>query len=130
MSSRVPGARQPDPDRYDHQNAHCDLLVVGAGIAGMAAALAAAEAGPEPAVAATVDRGLIDEETAKLLEQLAPREREVVHLRHFEDLSLPEIALRLGLSVSSVKTHYYRGLTKLRTHLVPGADERRGREAT
>ncbi len=36
---------QPDPDRYAHRYAHCDVLVVGAGPAGLAAALAAAEAG-------------------------------------------------------------------------------------
>ena len=35
----------PDPDRYEHSYAHCDVLVVGAGPAGLAAALAAARAG-------------------------------------------------------------------------------------
>ena len=35
----------PDPDRYDHMHAHCDVLVVGAGPAGIAAALAAGRAG-------------------------------------------------------------------------------------
>lgn len=35
----------PDADRYVHRNAHCDVLVVGAGPAGLAAALAAAESG-------------------------------------------------------------------------------------
>ena len=37
--------RSPDPDRYAQRYAHCDVLVVGAGPAGLAAALAAAEAG-------------------------------------------------------------------------------------
>jgi sarcosine oxidase, subunit alpha len=35
----------PDPDRYDKRHAHCDVLVVGAGPAGLAAALAATRAG-------------------------------------------------------------------------------------
>jgi sarcosine oxidase subunit alpha len=35
----------PDPDRYAPRFAHCDVLVVGAGPAGLAAALAAADAG-------------------------------------------------------------------------------------
>ena len=35
----------PDPDRYANRFAHCDVLVVGAGSAGLAAALAAGEAG-------------------------------------------------------------------------------------
>ena len=36
---------EPDPDRYDHRNAHCDVLVVGAGPAGLMAALVAGRAG-------------------------------------------------------------------------------------
>jgi len=35
----------PDPDHYDKMNAHCDVLVVGAGPAGLAAALAASRSG-------------------------------------------------------------------------------------
>src|SRR5918911_877755 len=37
--------REPDPDRYAPRHAHCDVLVVGAGPAGLAAALAASETG-------------------------------------------------------------------------------------
>ncbi len=37
--------RQEDPDFYDRIHAHCDVLVVGAGPAGLAAALAAARSG-------------------------------------------------------------------------------------
>src|ERR1700734_3166577 len=37
---RTPGV--PDPDRYLHRYAHCDVLVIGAGPAGLAAAAAAA----------------------------------------------------------------------------------------
>ncbi len=36
---------EPDPDRYDHVHAHCDVLVVGAGPAGLAAARTAAQSG-------------------------------------------------------------------------------------
>ncbi len=39
------GAGKADPDCYDIVHAHCDVLVVGSGAAGLAAARAAAEAG-------------------------------------------------------------------------------------
>jgi len=38
-------ASEPDPDRYEHQFAHCDVLVIGGGPAGLAAAHAAAASG-------------------------------------------------------------------------------------
>ena len=38
-------SRLPDPDHYEHAHAFCDLLVVGAGPSGIAAAQAAAESG-------------------------------------------------------------------------------------
>jgi sarcosine oxidase subunit alpha len=37
--------RGPDPDRYEHRHAHCDVLVVGGGPTGLAAALAAGASG-------------------------------------------------------------------------------------
>jgi sarcosine oxidase subunit alpha len=40
-----------DPDRYEKMNAHCDVLVVGGGPAGLAAALAAARTGARVIVA-------------------------------------------------------------------------------
>ena len=37
--------RESDPDSYEHRNAHCDVLVAGAGPAGLMAALVAARSG-------------------------------------------------------------------------------------
>ena len=45
---------EPDPDNYEKLWAHCDLLIVGAGPAGLAAALTAARAGAQTLV---VDEG-------------------------------------------------------------------------
>ncbi len=46
---RAPTA--PDPDIYEHRNAHCDVLVAGAGPAGLMAALAAGQAGARVIIA-------------------------------------------------------------------------------
>jgi sarcosine oxidase subunit alpha len=36
---------QPDPDIYEHQYIHCDVLIIGAGISGIMAAKTAAKNG-------------------------------------------------------------------------------------
>jgi sarcosine oxidase subunit alpha len=38
-------ASEPDPDHYEHRYAHCDVLVIGGGVSGLASASAAAQAG-------------------------------------------------------------------------------------
>jgi len=45
MAGMGRAAEAADPDRYEHMHAHCDVLVVGAGPAGLAAALAAGRSG-------------------------------------------------------------------------------------
>lgn len=47
--SRAPAVA--DEDRYEHRNAHCDVLIAGAGPAGLMAALAAAKAGARVLIA-------------------------------------------------------------------------------
>ena len=72
MAGIAPTPSGKDPDRYDKQNAHCDLLIVGAGPAGLAAALAASGSGcriilvddqPEPGGSLLWDRTQIAEES-------------------------------------------------------------------
>ncbi|WP_332701208.1 2Fe-2S iron-sulfur cluster-binding protein, partial [Devosia sp.] len=59
--------KQADPDHYAQQYAFCDVLVVGAGAAGLAAALAAAETGASVILAdeqPELGGGLLDERNA------------------------------------------------------------------
>lgn len=51
------------------------------------------------------------------LGRLSPRQRAVFILRHFEDLSLEEIASQLGLDVGTVKAHLARAVSRLREEL-------------
>src|SRR5580700_6065193 len=51
------------------------------------------------------------------LAKLSPRQRAVFTLRHFEDMSLEEIGVTLGLDVGTVKAHMFRAVGKLRVEL-------------
>lgn len=72
---------------------------------------------------------IVDTELAHHLRHLAPREAEVIRLCHVERLSFPSIGEQLGISRSSVKTHYYRAIEKLRRVLPKTADEEAGHDA-
>jgi len=45
LAGIAPAPEGKDPDRYDKQHAHCDLLIIGGGPSGLAAALSAANSG-------------------------------------------------------------------------------------
>ena len=49
------------------------------------------------------------------IDELPPRQRSVLLLRHAEGLSLEEIATALGCSLGTVKSSLHRGLRKLET---------------
>ncbi|MFI6505053.1 SigE family RNA polymerase sigma factor [Nonomuraea typhae] len=51
------------------------------------------------------------------LDRLPTRMREAIMLRYYEDMSEPEIALALGISVGTVKSTVSRGMAKLRLEL-------------
>jgi len=43
----------------------------------------------------------------------------VIRLKHFEDLTFEQIAQRLSISANTAKTHYYRGLQRLKPWVAP-----------
>jgi RNA polymerase sigma-70 factor (ECF subfamily) len=84
----------------------------------MACRLAAAGSSPS-GKAARRERAVL---LADALEQLPADYREVIILRHFEDLSFPEVAQRLERSEDSVKKTWVRALAALRRSLGGKAD--------
>jgi RNA polymerase sigma-70 factor (sigma-E family) len=79
---------------------------------------------PETAVAGPADQ--VDERTALLaaLRQLPPRQRAVVVLRYWEDLTDAQIGAALGCSPGTVRSQLSRALAKLReSPVLGGGDE-------
>jgi RNA polymerase sigma factor (sigma-70 family) len=63
----------------------------------------------------------------RALAGLPPRQRTVLVLRYYNDLSEVEIAGMLGCSVGTVKSQASRGLARLREVAVPDAEPTEGR---
>lgn len=70
-----------------------------------------------PASAPGADQAVLLDEDARLvlaaLDRLSQRQREVLVLRYWSDLSEAEIASTLGISTGAVKTHAHRGTAAL-----------------
>lgn len=67
-----------------------------------------------------VDRIVMREDQQQVIDALRAlprRQRDCVTLRYYLDLSIADIAMTLGISVNSVKTHLQRGMTVLETRL-------------
>ena len=67
-----------------------------------------------PRSAAAVEQRL---DVEALVRQLAPRQRQAVVLHYLADLSVEEIAVVLGISPGSVKTHLRQARSRLQTRL-------------
>lgn len=52
-------------------------------------------------------------EVANLLEELTPKQKQLIRLAKLEELPLNEVALRLGISLSSVKVGVHRAMMRL-----------------
>jgi sarcosine oxidase subunit alpha len=110
--------REPDPDRYEHMHAHCDVLVVGAGPAGLAAALAAGRTGARVVLAdeqAELGGSLLSEPADHAAH--AWREEVLATLR-----ALPETRLLPRTTAFGYYDHNYLGLLeRVSDHLGPKA---------
>ena len=80
--------------------------------------LAGREARPSEAAQQAELRGQIEH----LLEQLDPLDREVLALRHFEQLSNGEAAQVLGVTDAAASKRYIRALERLRGRLTSGLE--------
>ena len=119
---------EPDPDRYEKMHVHCDVLVVGAGAAGLAAALSAGRTGArvmladeqsEPGGWLLGSKTAIDD--APAVEWIASA---------LEDLrSMPEVRVLPRTTVTGYYDHNYLvALERVGDHLPPGTGEARPRQ--
>jgi RNA polymerase sigma-70 factor (sigma-E family) len=82
--------------------------------------LATHRAAPMPEEPGADERALADERRGRVLDamrELPGRQREVLALRYYLDLSEAEIAETLGISRGAVKSHASRGVAALREQL-------------
>ena len=79
----------------------------------------------EPAADQTVDTDL-HELVQRALDRLPRRMRAAVMLRYYDDMSEPEVAAALGVSVGTVKSTVARAVAKLREDAELGADTEAG----
>lgn len=63
------------------------------------------------------------DEVYRAIERLDERDRRVVLLKHFENLTFEEIGARLAASPNTIKTWYYRALEDLERWLVTARKE-------
>jgi len=109
---------EPDPDRYEHRYAHCDVLIVGGGPAGLAAALAAGRSGARVILAE--DRALLG--GALLAEpQDHPAAGWLAQVQAELD-ALPEVRVLTRTTVFGYYDHNWLGLIeRVADHLGPAA---------
>ncbi|WP_416965274.1 2Fe-2S iron-sulfur cluster-binding protein, partial [Streptomyces sp. Agncl-13] len=145
VATSLPGqgrlATEPDPARYDAVHAHCDLLVVGAGPAGLAAAAAAARTGARVILAddrpelggSLLDTAQLLDWVAELSEELAAAPdvrvlRRTTVFGHYDDNHLLAVERRTNHLGAAAPAHVSRErvwrIRARRVVLATGAHER------
>ena len=73
------------------------------------------------------DHGVLEDERKRLfgeaLEKLSARDREIIVLRHYQDLSYKQIAASLGIPEGTVMSRLFNARRRLREQLQPLLDE-------
>jgi RNA polymerase sigma-70 factor (ECF subfamily) len=59
----------------------------------------------------------IRESLALAMDSLSPRQRSIFVMKHFEEMSIPEIAELTGLDSGTIKSHLFRAAQKIRERL-------------
>jgi RNA polymerase sigma factor (sigma-70 family) len=72
---------------------------------------------PSPDSATVLVRSETTARLTSALALLARRQREVLHLVFYQNLTIEEAAVALGISVGTARTHYERGKSRLRARL-------------
>lgn len=72
---------------------------------------------PDPSPERRTQSREIRERLRDAIETLSPRQKTVFTLKHFEELSIPEIAELTGLDSGTVKSHLFRAASKVRERL-------------
>ena len=115
---------EPDPDRYEGRHEFCDLVVVGAGPAGLAAALSAGRAG---ALVLLVEQEFLAG-GALLNEPVGSPAAEWLSAMLVELESLPNVQLATRTTVFGLYDHNTLGLLERRDHEQPDPSSGRARQ--
>jgi RNA polymerase sigma-70 factor (ECF subfamily) len=59
----------------------------------------------------------IRERLSGAMDALSPRQKSIFVMKHFEEMSIPEIAESTGLDVGTIKSHLFRAAQKIRERL-------------
>ncbi|NQY82887.1 MAG: sarcosine oxidase subunit alpha family protein, partial [Alphaproteobacteria bacterium] len=105
-------SQQPDPDHYTHVHEHTDMLVIGAGTAGLSAALAAARMGAKVTLAderTTLGGSLLNEPAATVADEEIAVRIDELNPKEWVDHTLAELRSMSNVRILPATTITYYG---------------------